>query len=139
MAVDVVNQPARRPVDDFKAFSKLRQRFVLRPGCDIAEAVFAGGNPIIGADRIGYAFRLYFFRAAGELCSIRKLRIQEFLYGLFAVDEIQPILAKMEKTGAGQFNGLCRNDGRCMIYNYKIFQSYRHSRIDIRTAQIVGI
>ena len=88
---------------------------------------------------MGYAFRLDFFRAAGELCSIRKLRIQKFLYGLFDVDKIQPILAKMEKTGAGQFDGLCRNDGRRMIYNYKILQSYRHSWIVIRTAQIVGI
>ena len=60
MTVDVGNQLGGSAVDGFKTCTKLFQLLVFRPRCDIAKAIFACFNTIIGTNGKRYTFCLNF-------------------------------------------------------------------------------
>ena len=71
MSVDISNQLRRGFIDGFKAFPKLSQLLALGPVGNVAKAVLAGSNAIIGAYGIGNTFGLNLFGVAAFLDSFR--------------------------------------------------------------------
>ena len=84
VAVDVGDKLGGGFVDGFKACTKLFQFLIFRPGCDIAEAVFARCDTVIGTYGKGNAFCLDFLGVAVFL-----LLVEETLHGNLAADKVQ--------------------------------------------------
>ena len=135
VAVDVGDKLGRGFVDGFKTCTKLFQFLVFRPGCDIAEAVFACGDTIIGTYGKGNAFCLNFLGIAVFL-----LFVEETLHGNLAADKVQTlVLSQEQSTVFAKVKGLCRNNRTGVIDGYILFDCYRHTGVIVRATQIIAI
>ena len=135
MAVDVGNQLGGSAVDGFKTCTKLFQLLVFRPRCDIAKAIFACFNTIIGTNGKRYTFCLDFLGMA-----VFSLFVEEPICGDLATDKVQPfVLGECKATIFAKVKGLGCDDRTGVIDYDVVFDRYRHTGIVVRTSQIIAI
>ena len=108
MSVDIRNQLRRGFIDGFKAFPKLLQFLSFGPVGNVAKAVFAGSNAIIGAYGIGNTFGLNLFSVTAFLYGFRVDFFIECLDGLVAAEVHEAVIKGGESVG--QLNGRCCDD-----------------------------
>ena len=135
MTVDVGNQLGGSAVDGFKTCTKLFQLLVFRPRCDIAKAIFACFNTIIGTNGKRYTFCLDFLGMA-----VFSLFIEETVCGDLTADKVQPfVLGECKATIFAKVKGLGCDDRTGVIDYNVVFDRYRHTGIVVRTSQIIAI
>ena len=135
VAVNVGDKLGGGLIDGLKACTKLFQFLVFRPGCDIAEAVFARCDTIIGAYGKGNTFCLDFFGV-----SVFLLFVEETLHGNLTADKVQAfVLGQVQAAVFAKVKGLCRNNRTGVIDGYILLDGYRHTGVIVRAAQIIAI
>ena len=135
VAVDVSDKLGGGFIDGFKTCTKLFQLLIFRPGCNIAEAVFARSDAIIGTYSKGNAFCLDFLGV-----SVFLLFIEETLHRNLAADKVQAsFLCQVQATVFAKVKGLCRNNRTGVIDSYILFDRYRHTGVIVRATQIIAV
>ena len=133
--VNVGNQLGGSLVDGLKACAKLFQLLVFRPCCDIAEAVFASCNAVVGAHGKGNAFSLDFLGIAVFLLFGLKL-----IGGDFAAHKVQPlVLGEPQSPAFGNVQRFCCKNGTGVIDHHTLLDGYGIAGVIVGTAQIIAI
>ena len=135
MTVDVGNQLGGCFVDGLKARTKLFQFLVLRPGGDIAEAVFTCSNTIIGTNGKRNAFGFDLLGVA-----VFSLFISETVSGNLTADKVQTfLLSKGQPSIFAKVKGLGCNNRTGVIDSNVVFHRDRLSWVIVRATQVIDI
>ena len=135
MPVNVGNQLGGSLVDGLKACSKLFQLLVFRPCCDIAEAVFAGCDTVVGAHGKGNAFSLDFLGITIFLLLGLKL-----IGGDFTAHKVQSLfLGEPQRPILGNIQRLCGKNGTGVVDHNIVLDGHGFTGVIVGATQIVAV
>ena len=133
--INVGNQLRGSLVDGLKACTKLFQLLVFRPCCNIAEAVFAGCDAVVGTHGKGNAFSFDFLGVA-----VLFLLGLELIGGDFAAHKVQPlVLGEPQSPAFGNVQRFCCKNGTGVIDHHTLLDGYGIAGVIVGTAQIIAI